>query len=141
MDETHALLGGLLRIMQPAMYHAGINVMRTLRTLEDLRTPIDAWGSPFTSISIISNRETPLHRDSKSRRAWMDMLVSLGDFVSTCMELRTVGVDVTLTPGTMVGMSSMLIRHGVSRCAWNRVCVAWYMRNSVHAYAQEEAPS
>jgi hypothetical protein len=57
------------------------------------------------------------------------------------MELPGVGLKLSYGPGSVLGMAGKVIRHGVSDCQGDRVCLAYYMRDKVHERMETEAAS
>jgi hypothetical protein len=134
-----AIASAALCLMHPEQYSEGLKNMSALqdRALSG-ELPIwhilEHWASVFTALSLISNRETPYHRDPLSRAQWFDILTSTGCYPSVRMSLPSLGMEVEYAPGVMLGMSGRMVRHGVRRVDGDRICVAWYMRESVHKY-------
>ena len=90
------------------------------------------WASPFSALSIISNRETPIHRDTSGRFEWFDILVTLGNYEHAVLDLPGIGLALDYPPGSLVAIAGKVLLHGVEKVAGDRVCVAWYMRDRVH---------
>lgn len=132
MEETQALVTGLLRIMHPQLYHNACTAMDKIRLDPRLRPHVDRWGSPFNAMSIIVNRHCDVHRDGKSRNPYLDILASVGDFTQVDFLLDSIGICVKLRPGGVVGLCGHILSHGAMKCDGNRICHAWYMRGSVH---------
>lgn len=134
MSDTTAIVTGMLRIMHPNLYRAGCEAMAHLfQAQPQLRNIIGRWGNPFTAVSIISNRRTPPHRDTKSLMEYFDILTSVGTFTSAVMELDGIGIQIQITPGTVIGLCGWVLRHAVAKCGKDRVFYGWYMREAVHA--------
>ena len=92
-----------------------------------------AWQSVYNGMSVISNRETPFHRDTKGRKEWYDTLLSYSQS-STRPQLliKDVGLELKYSSGTVVALCGSILEHGVS--AWgggDRVCYAHFLRESV----------
>ena len=67
--DTAGLLNALLAVVHPELYAVGQWVMQTLREDDevlDLHEVLEHWYSVFTAIALITNRESPLHRDPKT---------------------------------------------------------------------------
>lgn len=134
MSDTSAIVTGLLRIMHPALYRAGCEAMAKLTAQQPhLSKILQRWGTPFTAITIISNRSTPAHRDTRSLKEYFDILTSVGQFSNAVMELDGVGIQVMVTPGTVIGLCGWVLRHAVKKCSGDRIFYGWYMRSAVHA--------
>jgi hypothetical protein len=132
-----ALIGGILSIIQPELFEAGQEALRKLvldpgycdnpkRMLEIL----EIWYSPFSALSVVTNRITPLHLDTGGRPEWLDLLLALGNYDRGRLSLPAFGYTFRYNPGTMVAMSGKIFLHGVT-CVGDRACIAFYMRNNV----------
>ena len=142
-----ALTGGLLRVMHPELYTAGIQALGLLAAApehvkegDDVLAILEVWSSPFSSYSIISNRTTPVHRDNTSRPAWYDMLVTLGTYEDGIFGLPGVGLSFRYGPGSVVALCGKLLKHEVPEVKGDRVCFAFYMRDKVHDRLHIPAP-
>jgi hypothetical protein len=127
--------------MHPEQYFDGIRNMSALQQLAlsgqlAIEHVIYHWASVFNALSIISNRESPFHRDPLSRLQWFDILTSTGTYENATVSLPNLGIEMKYAPGVMLGISGKLVRHGVHRVEGARICWAWYMRESVHRYTQ-----
>lgn len=105
-----------------------------------LKEVLALWSIPFSGLTVISNRSTPLHRDCNGRKEWMDLLVALGKYQEGIMTLPGLGVKLLYNPGTVVGISGRVLQHGVE-CDGERACLAYYMRDKVHERLGVRAPS
>lgn len=92
---------------------------------------LDIWGSIFNGVQVISNRETPIHRDLASEHAWYDLLATVGNYRDTEFSMPGVGYNFEYSPGTLIGLCGKLLRHGVCEAFGDRVCIAYYMRSNV----------
>jgi hypothetical protein len=139
MRETSALLSAMLRVMHPDLYECGRKTIQELCQYEDLHPALASWPSVFNAVTILSNRETPLHRDNYSREQWYDILTTIGPYQQATLELPGIGLKLQYNPGTVVGFSGKILRHGVPQCDGERVCLAYYMRDKVHERMGVEA--
>src|SRR5882762_7290839 len=132
-----ALIGGILSIIHPSLFDMGVQALQQLesdpnlcdnpeRLLEVLRF----WHAPFSGISVISNRVTPLHCDRGGRAEWMDILLALGEYENGRFSVPAFGYTFKYNPGTIVARSSKIFRHGAT-CVGNRAAIAFYMRDNV----------
>ena len=135
-----AFAGGVLSLIHPEQYLLGrLSLLRMSESHDQTGTPeamleaLEMWASPFTGISIMVNRVTPTHRDTQGRHPWLDILVTHGPYTDCRMEFRSLGVRVEYGSGTMVGVCGKAVPHGVSECVGERACIAYYMRDNVHA--------
>ena len=132
-----ALIGGILSIIQPSLFDMGIQSLQQLESdpnlcdnPERLREVLRFWHAPFSAISVVSNRVTPLHCDTGGRAEWMDMLLALGEYDNGRFSVPAFGYKFKYNPGTIVALSSKIFRHGAT-CVGNRAAVAFYMRDNV----------
>jgi hypothetical protein len=132
MFETSALLSAILRVIHPALYECGRETIQRLHGHPELHPALEKWPSVFNAITILSNRETPLHRDNYSRPEWYDILTSVGPYQNAVLDFPGVGLKLAYDSGTVVGFSGKVLRHGVRKCEGERVCLAYYMRDKVH---------
>lgn len=139
MVESSALIGGILSIVHPELYEAGKAAIVHLdqhpqtadrpRRLQEL---LQMWSAPFHGLSVISNRKTPVHRDTNGGRPWMDILVALGNYVEGSLGLPGLGIQLHYCPGTVVAIAGRVIAH-YAECDGDRACIAYYMREKVQA--------
>jgi hypothetical protein len=135
-----ALAGGILALIHPEQYlHSRLALLRLAERLDNVRDPdamaeaLGMWASPFTGVSIMINRQTPTHRDTQGRDSWVDVLLTHGPYTNCRMEFRSLGIRVDYSSGTVVGVCGKVVPHAVSDCNGERACIAYYMRDSVHA--------
>lgn len=138
MLESSALIGGILSLVQPQLYEAGCNALLHLSQNPDevdrpdtLLEVLQLWTAPFHGLSVISNRVTPIHRDSYGGKEWMDILVALGSYREGRLDLPTLGMWFRYDPGTIVALAGRVIAHS-AECDGDRACIAYYMREKVH---------
>jgi hypothetical protein len=127
-----------MAVIHPDLHRAGQETFKRLRQHTSIQ-PQDVlrrWTSIFNGVSVISNRLTPAHRDGHSRRQWYDLLVTLGRYRNCNLELPGLGQSLEYGPGTVVGLLGSTLEHEVSRFEGDRVCYAYFMRDSVHEWAQ-----
>lgn len=145
--ESFALIGAIMSIVQPELYHTGRGALEKLFNEPDvvgkhieLFDALEAWWIPFSAMTVVSNRETPLHRDMGGRVDWCDMLIALGKYEHGRLALPGLGVTYRYNPGTVVAFSGMAFEHGAT-CPGNRACIALYMRNNVIRRLKLPTPS
>ena len=127
------LIGGILSILHPELYSLGIDALRKLwHSSEDsdnpqrLREILSIWYTPFSAVSVISNRTTPLHRDTYGRPEWLDILVALGKYEHGRISFPGLGFDYKYNSGTIVAFPGKIFQHG-AECEGDRACIAFYM--------------
>ena len=132
MRLPHYILGGILNTIHPELYQTSLAASLKLQGEEKHEVVLAKWGTTFSALSLISNRSSPLHRDTKSRQDWYDLLVSFGTYPDATLHLPGLGLQFPYRSGTIAAFSGSLLRHGVSDHDADRVCVAYYMREKVH---------
>jgi hypothetical protein len=144
--ETLAIVGAILSVIQPDLYDVGMEGLRRLyrnpsavETPEILADVLELWTVPFSGLSVISNRSTPLHRDCNGRKEWMDLLVALGQYKDGLFFVPGLGLELLYNPGTVVGITGKVLQHG-AECNGERACLAFYMRDRVHERLGLRAP-
>ena len=140
MEESSALIGSILGITHPELYQQGIEALTLLSSdgakfvddQDQLMRALKVWTSPFTALSVITNRSTPAHRDTKGRNEWLDFVVALGEDDSVgVMTFPGLGLSVGYNPGTVIALAGKVIRHAADFEGGERACIAYYMRNKV----------
>ena len=131
MAESSTLLSSILRVIHPDLFVMGLETMRKMGKEADPGDVLQLWYSVFNGVQIISNRETPVHRDHNSRWEWYDLLTTVGPYQNTVLEFPGLGLRFEYETGTVLGVCGRLIRHGVSEADGERVCVAYFMRENV----------
>ena len=137
ISESNVILNAILAVIHPPLYRAGQETLIRLRKSPEIKRQdlLSQWSSVFSSLSIICNRITPAHRDFKSQHCWYDLLVSLGPCRDCILSLPGLGISLEYGPGTVVGLSGMMLEHEVGSFEGERVCYAYYMRDIVHEWA------
>jgi hypothetical protein len=131
IGESAALLSSVLRVIHPDLYKMARSSMAELLTQENLVEVVHMWMSVFNGVSVICNRETPIHRDHSSSSEWYDLLTTVGPYESAIFELPGIGLRFNYQSGTLIGLCGRVLRHGVSQAGGERVCLAYYMRKNV----------
>ena len=147
VEETAALLGAALAIMNPNIYDAGIQCIRTfsenphkINKNDRLGQILQIWASPYTACSLINNRNTPLHRDNGANYQAMDLLTTVGDYKNGWLELPGLGYRLRYNSGTVVTIAGRVVRHGATADG-ERLCWAQYLRQSVLESLEIPEPS
>jgi len=136
MERTTAFLGAVLAAAHPATFDTGMKCVQAIGTgkkvakTENLEELMDIWSSPFTTMSLMSNRDSPQHRDTGATHTCMDWLVSVGTYKSGHFQLPGLGLTLWYRPGTVIGLLGRVVRHGAVAFG-GRLCFAQYLRESV----------
>lgn len=141
VSESNAVLSAILAVIHPTLYDAGRQTTERLSGSPNICPPdiLDRWASVFSGVAVISNRSSPSHRDGGSRYNWYDVLVTLGRYQNCGLTLPGLGITLEYGPGTVVGISGMMIEHAVPDVEGDRLCYAYFMRNNVHEWANAPA--
>ncbi|KIJ61373.1 hypothetical protein HYDPIDRAFT_62028, partial [Hydnomerulius pinastri MD-312] len=114
-ETSFRLVDALLAIVHPKLYRCSSAVREQLLADEeimDLHELIRAWPTLFTTISVVYNRETPFHCDSKLVLQWYDLFLSVGSYTNAVLKLPMLGIRAHYMPGTATLFSGLLLRHG-----------------------------
>ena len=136
MEETMALLGGVLAVINPATFNAGITCVKAMSESDSIAKAehfgdiLETWTSPYTAISLMSNRDTPLHRDNGGGYSYMDMLLSVSEYTHGEFHAPGLGKTYWYVPGTVIGICGRVVRHGAA-ASGERLCIAQYLRSNV----------
>jgi hypothetical protein len=132
-NDVENFLNLTLYLINPDLFRMGLEMLQKLRNLDRTKDIAQLWKSVYTGIAIICNRITPLHRDSKGRIEWFDILSSYSESgTSPRLLIEDIGLDLEYSSGTVVGFCGSVLKHGVE--AWgqgDRICYAHFMRESV----------
>ncbi|KAG2356603.1 hypothetical protein BDR07DRAFT_1380700 [Suillus spraguei] len=88
-----------LRVMHPQQYFAGLRALSHLgdkalsKELPQMPETLQYWASVFNSLSIISNRETPNHRDHLSIPECFDILTTVGNYSNARMSMPSLQLE------------------------------------------------
>lgn len=125
------LLNGIMKVIHPEQYEMGRQSKKDIVGHGIDLQVLGHWHSSFDAIQIISNRESPMHRDQNSLVPWYDMLVTMGPYSNGIMKMKIVGLKLQYNAGTVVALSGRLISHGVNKVDGERLCIAYFMRKKV----------
>ncbi|KAG2352143.1 hypothetical protein BDR07DRAFT_1384727 [Suillus spraguei] len=114
-----AIASAALRVMHPQQYFAGLRALSHLgdkavsKELPQMPETLQYWASMFNSLSIISNRETPNHRDHLSIPECFDILTTVGNYSNARMSMPSLQLEFRI------------VRHGVDGGEGDRIAWAW----------------
>ena len=140
MQESSALIGSILGVTHPQLYHQGIAALTQLSwegakfvdNEEQLMRALKVWTSPFNALSVVTNWSTPAHRDTKGRNKWLDIITALGEDDSVgIMTFSGLGLSVDYNPGMIVAIVGKVIQHAANFEGGERACITYYMWNKV----------
>ena len=147
IEETAAFLGGIMSIINPDQYRAGIACIESIATCrqhilkaEYLGELLEVWAAPFNVISVMNNRDSPLHRDTGGGYSTMDVMFSVGPYTDCRFSVPGVGAELWYRSGTVIALAGRVVRHG-AKADGDRLCVAFYSRESVWEAFQIPEPT
>jgi hypothetical protein len=134
-NDLECFLNLTLSLIHPDLFRTGLGMLLKLRMLETTKAIAQEWKSVHTGVSVISNRITPSHRDSRSRAEWYNTLVNYadgGDSSKPQMLIKDIGLDLDYSSGAVISFCGSVFEHEVQ--FWgqgDRVCQAHFMQESV----------
>ena len=145
--ESLSLLGAVLALIHPQLAAIGLSVLRGFQkdlirtsTTKHLGPVKLLYPSPSTAFSIISNRETHLHRDGRGYSPYYDVVTTLGDYTNGRFEVPGIGLRFKYNPGTIVGICGKVLAHGVGEVDGDRFCLVQYFHRRVLDVIEEKYP-
>ena len=112
-------LGTILAIVQPEQFDVGMRILKKLREdemlvwqPEVLEPVLQAWGCPFSGISILCNSKMPMHHNRHGQDNWYDLLGASGTYTKHYLDLPGIGAQVAYSPGTVVAIAGRIVAHG-----------------------------
>lgn len=94
----------------------------------------------FHGRSLVYNRQTAQHRDTRDPPTNLTPVLTLGPYTSGTMHLGDVGHDLMYNAGTLVMLRGAMISHGVTYQGGQRVCIAHFMHQTSLADIQRGVP-
>ena len=97
--------------MHPAQYWAGLGTFASLgekaesRELPNMSETLQYWASVFNTLSVITNRQTPNHRDHLSIPEGFDILTTVGNYSNGRMRMPSLQLEFKYDPGCMIAFS------------------------------------
>ena len=122
----------VLLLISPELHAAGWDAITKMWSHPYTREMANAWSSPYTGITVISNRVTPSHVDAKGYLRWYDILLGFGTYTQATLRLPDIGAELEYLPGTIIAINGKFLRHEVT--GWiggDRICYAHFMRKEV----------
>ena len=126
-------------------FEIGTTAIMKLKHGKDQRNPhenVKLWSSFFSGIEVISNRKTPIHRDTLSATVHYDFLVSAGRHTGAWLDLPDIKSRLLYNPCTVTAICGKILCHGVQD--WDdggeRLCIAHFIRDSIHDRLELERP-
>src|SRR5215510_16164249 len=145
VHNVELLHNAILALISPDLYWKGFEVVdRLLRGnfLSKHHQVTHHWISPFSAWQVISNRNTPAHRDVGAAPMVYDLLTCAGTYKRSLFYVHDLGARFHYTPGSVVAICGRVLLHEVKD--WqggDRICIAHYMCDSVHDCMRVSRPS
>jgi hypothetical protein len=143
--HVELLHSAILALISPDLYWKAFEAINQLlhgNFLSKRFQVIDSWTSAFSAWQVISNRITPAHRDMGAAPMVYDILTCAGTYRTSILHVHDLGARFHYTPGTVVGLCGKVLLHEVKD--WkggDRICVAHYIRDSIHDRLGVSRPS
>jgi Oxygenase domain of the 2OGFeDO superfamily len=133
IEDPEKFINLALSLIHPALFESGLLMLGKLRQLEATKDVAEDWQSVYNGISVVSNRESPPHRDSGGRPEWYDTLINYtGPGGNPRLELKDLGMDLEYSSGTAVSFCGMILEHEVKQWGGSdRVCYAHFMKELI----------
>lgn len=133
MRDAGALCSALLYVVHPQLYAAARHALLSAAARSGrVRQALAHWPSLWHNLQIISNRESPYHRDMSGKPPWYELLMTLGSYPRATLVLRNAGMQLAYLPGTAVFMASKVLHHGVAKVDPDRLVYTWFMSACLH---------
>ena len=132
-------------VVQPDLFEFGLAIFEELadhaqELNESISNALSAWATPFTSLSMILDRETITHQDIKGYRTHQDikgyresfnLLLTIGHYTGGWFHLPGLGFSLLYDLGTVVTLAGNVLQHGVCPVAGDRPCLAHFWHRKV----------
>ena len=135
--EFFALVGGLLSVINPSQYTAGVATLEWLAQNSSeigkgshLAAILEVWNVPFGVITVINNWDTPTHRDTGGTNEMFDILMALGRYRLGELQVPGLGIKLHYCPGVMVILVSKILLHGAV-FEGDRACVVFHSKSNI----------
>jgi len=131
--DTAQRLNFLLWAINPRIYCA----YKELRARIDRRCAATRsaglyFNSVWMGLSMIFNRRTPGHTDTKGSPWGLDCLLTLGNYRKGDLRLTSLGIDLSYLPGTAVVIYGKVLEHEVLEFyGTQRICAAFFAHRDV----------
>ncbi|KAG2144056.1 hypothetical protein BD769DRAFT_1383075 [Suillus cothurnatus] len=110
-----AIASAALRVMHPEQYWAGLRAFASLgqkaegKELPKMSETLQYWASVFNTLSIISNQQTPNHRDHLSIPECFNILTSVGSYSHAWMSMPSLQLEFGYNSGCMIAFSGRIV--------------------------------
>lgn len=122
MESYNTIVGAVLAVVHPRLYAVQMDVMVRLseycvefKTDPALLRLLEMWPSPFNTVTMTTNRETPLHRHTTGGVLMPEIFGTFGGHPHCRLEVPLLSGRFEYSTGTCFIMPPMLLEHGISR--------------------------
>lgn len=139
--NLECLASALLYVLHPKLYLQFRECLALiLQCAQDKdKKFIREWGSVYTALDVIVNRETPLHLDKEPLVGWLDIMMTIGSYHSCLLTAPTLGQNFSYLPGTVIALNSSRVVHGATMADGERACFVFYLRLHVAEYFHRQS--
>lgn len=88
MQESGALLSAILFVAHPRLYEAGQESLKRAMGMKNIEPVLETWPTVFNKVQVISNWQSPFHRDTSGQPTWYDLLMTLGTYRWSTLAFR-----------------------------------------------------
>lgn len=126
------LISAALGIAHPEQYELSRQCLQEVARNPEFVELSTQWSLAFNVVTIVANRETPIHRDIYSGgQGILDGLLNLGGGRFTVIEFPGLGLRLQYASRALLLFSGNTHSHGVSVSEDERVCLAFYARKAM----------
>src|SRR5215510_13654244 len=106
-------MDSILKLVAPDLYIAGWNAVKKSMDQHCDQPNVMLWPCAFSSISVIANRKTIVHRDSGGWPACYDLLLAGGNYGIGTLDVPDLNAKFIYKPGTVIAISGKVLRHSI----------------------------
>ena len=143
IENVELLCNSVIALVTPQLYDFGLAAACKVKNgVEMAKTyrNVQLWPSVYTAMQVIVNCKTPPHRDEGGCPTHYDLLVSAGTHDNAAFKIKELGLSLSYSPGTLVSLCGKVFLHEVRQWEGERICVAHFIKDSVHDRLQCPRP-
>ncbi|KAI0347142.1 hypothetical protein BDW22DRAFT_1425207 [Trametopsis cervina] len=144
VDELHDLMWAMFTVAsichprQLAAYNGSLNSLRESGpTFEEAYAN---WQWPGHGLALISNRQTPFHRDRKTAIGMYDIIATCGRYADGDFAIEELGIRLRYKPGTLINIAGGMLRHAAEVGEGERVAAVCFMREELMEATETAIP-
>ena len=128
MADHMELVDAIFSVIHNRLHAVADTVMEKIKARFSEYPAVQRWNSVFTGMSIITNRLTKEHVDSKAGKFY-DILTSAGLHDTAHLDTSKLGYTFRYPPGTIIAICASSIKHGVRIWkGFDRICLVHFIR-------------